>query len=191
MIRPLAALSALALLSGCISFGAKPPKSLLTLKSEATVAADAVRRAGAGQAITILTPSTPATLAAPRIPVYQRGVAIAYVKDALWVDAPSRLFQQLLSETVGAKTNHIVLDQRQYSADPGIRLNGQLQSFGIDADTNEAVVVYDAFIARGDALETRRFEARQPVALIDPANAATALNVAANAIAVQVAGWIG
>ena len=185
------AILALALLSGCVSFGAKPPKSLLTLKSDAMVAVDAVRRAGAGQAITILTPSAPAMLGAPRIPVYQRGIAIAYVKDALWADVPTRLFQQLLSETVGAKTNHIVLDQRQYSADPGIRLNGQLQSFGIDADTNEAVVVYDGFIARGDALETRRFEARRPVAAIDAANAASALNAAANAVAVQVAGWIG
>jgi len=38
---------------------------------------------------------------------------------------------------------------------------------------------------------TRRFEARVPVAAIDRANAAPAVNAAANQVAIEVAGWIG
>jgi cholesterol transport system auxiliary component len=56
----------------------------------------------------------------------------------------------------------------------------------------EAVLVYDAALARGaDRVETRRFEARVPVAAVDAASAAPALNQAANQVADEVAAWIG
>lgn len=177
-------------LAGCVSFGAKPPKALLTLTPIATVAANTTRTAAAGQAITIMNPSAPAAITTPRIPVYEQGVAIAYVKDAVWADAPPRLFQRLLSETVGAKTGRVVLDLRQYVADPGLRVQGQLQAFGIDADKMQAVVTYDAVVSRGTGLETRRFEARVPVAAVDALNAGRALNAAANSVADQVADWL-
>jgi cholesterol transport system auxiliary component len=67
-----------------------------------------------------------------------------------------------------------------------------LQTFGVDADTSEAVVVYDGVLARGaDAVESRRFEARVPMAAIDAASAGPALNQAANRVAADVAAWIG
>ena len=65
-------------------------------------------------------------------------------------------------------------------------------AFGLDADASEAVVIYDAILARGaDAVESRRFEARVPVAAIDAASAPDALNRAANQVAVDVAAWVG
>jgi cholesterol transport system auxiliary component len=177
-------------LAGCVSFGAKPPKALLTLTPAATVAANAVRTAGPGQAITIMVPAAPGAIIAPRIPVYERGVAIAYVKEAVWVDAPPRLFQRLLSETIAAKTGRIVLDIRQYTTDPGTRVQGQLTMFGIDADRMEAIVTYDAIIARGPALETKRFESRVPLSVVEAVAAGTALNRASNDVAAQVADWL-
>ena len=41
----------------------------------------------------------------------QDDASVAYVKDAQWVEAPQRLFQRLLSETVAAKTPLVVLDE--------------------------------------------------------------------------------
>src|SRR3546814_16382343 len=72
---------------------------------------------------------------------------MAYVKDAQWVEAPQRLFQRLLSETVAARTNRVILDEGQYLTAPGEQLAGQLLDFGVDEATNEAVVVYQAMLA--------------------------------------------
>lgn len=177
-------------LAGCVSFGAKPPKTLMTLTPSTSIAVGQTRTAGVGQTMTILNPTPAAAIIAPRIPVYSRGIAIAYVKDAVWVDAPARMFQKLLSEVVAARNGAVVLDLRQYTTDPGLRVQGSLPMFGIDADRMEAVVTYDAIIARGAGLDTRRFENRVPLSEIDAESAGLALNKAANNVAIEVAAWV-
>lgn len=191
-IRFAAPLMALAV-SGCISFGAKPPPTLLTLTPSATLAPGTTRSAAAGQAITILPPRVPQALATNRVPVYSDDTNIAYVKDAQWVDSPARLFRALVAETVSAKTGRLVLDNRQFSVDPGTTITGVLVNFGVDAATGEAVVTYDAARATngGQGIEERRFEARVPVSPVESGPVSVALNSAANQVADQVAGWIG
>jgi cholesterol transport system auxiliary component len=120
------------------------------------------------------------------------GQQVAYVKDAFWVDTPNDLFRRLLSETIASRTGRVALDPLQTTFNPGNRLTGQLQNFGIDAPRMQAVVTYDAALATGpETVVTRRFEARVPVAAIDRANVAPALNAAANQVATEVAAWIG
>ena len=87
----------------------------------------------------------------------------------------------------------MVLSDQQRTLDPGARLTGQLLAFSIDADRNEAVVMYDAALlrAQGTRVETRRSEARVPVAVIDRASVSAALNQAANQVAGDIATWIG
>ena len=177
-------------LAGCVSFGSKPPKQLMTLSSSDKIAIGVTRTATTGQTVTIGLPSAPAAIMAARVPVYRGGVAIAYVKDAAWVDSPARLFQRLLSETVAAKTGKIVLDLRQYTTDPGLRVQGNLLMFGIDEDRSEAVVTYEAVIVREKVLDSRRFEARVPVGVIDAMSVGPALNEAANKVAADLADWI-
>ncbi|MBA3896591.1 MAG: membrane integrity-associated transporter subunit PqiC [Sphingomonadaceae bacterium] len=192
MIKPLFALAMALPLAGCISFGAKPPKQLLTLSAATPVAAGAARTAGPGETVTVLYPSPAAAISGNRVPVYDGATAIAYVKDALWVDSPSHQFQRLLSETIAAKTDRVVLDLRQYTFDPGTRLTGSLLAFGVDSGKMEAVVTYDGVLARGaNQVETRRFEARVPLTVIDPLSAGAALNQAANTVAADVAAWVG
>lgn len=181
----------LALLGGCISFGAKPPPSLLTLTPAQVPPAGAGQTIAPGEAITVEVPQVPQALATPRVPVQATATSLAYVKDAQWVDEPKRLFQQLLSATIAARTGRPVLSPRQYSADPGTRLGGQLLDFGLDAQTNMAVVIYDAVLQHGTDIQTRRFQAKVPVASIDAAGAGAALNQAANEVAAQVADWVG
>ena len=190
--RLLAALAAAAALSGCLSFGSKPPPFLLRLTPEAAPAA-AARAAPTEQAITVVVPTVGQELNTPRVPVRSAGgTHVAYVENAQWVDQPANLFARLLSETISARTGRVVLDPRQFTFDPGQRLTGSLHTFGIDADAMQAVVVYDAAVARGsEAVETRRFEARVPIAAVDAASAADALNRAANQVAGEVAGWVG
>lgn len=187
----IAAIAAVFSLSGCFG-GASVPDQLLTLTAAESRSAAAPRSAGAGEAITVVEPTVPQALRTPRVPVYVSDTAIQYLKDAQWVDNPAPLFGRLVGEVIAARTGRVVLDPSQYSHDPGTRLTGQLQMFGLDPGTMEAVVVYDAAMARGEAgVTTNRFEARVPVAEASTAAVAPALNQAANQVAGQVAAWIG
>src|SRR5687768_1362426 len=188
----LLACSAALALAGCISFGAKPPPTLMRLTADNARSAPASRSASAGSVITVVVPTVAQELRTPRVPVRTGDTQVAYLKDAVWVEAPNALFGRLLSETIAARTGRVVLDPKQFTLDPGIRLTGTLETFGLQADRMEAVAVYDAALARGgDSVETRRFEARVPVVALDAASAAPALNEAANKVAADVAAWIG
>jgi cholesterol transport system auxiliary component len=153
----------------------------------------ATTRSGAeGQAITVVVPTVPRELQTLRVPVHETELGISYLKNAQWVEMPSELFARLVSETIAARTGRVVLDPKQFTFDPGQRLTGTLQRFGLDAARMEVVAVYDAVLARqGGGITARRFEARVPVAAADGATVAPALNQAANQIAIEVAGWVG
>ncbi len=192
-IKPLSGIAALTLLAGCISFGSKPPPSLLVLNSDASVAAGNTQSSANSATITVSVPSVTQELAVQRVPVRSSDTSIAYVKDAQWVEPPAGLFARLLGDTIGARTGRIVLNGSQGAVPPGARLSGALRNFTIDAPTMEAVVTYDASLIRADSptVETRRFEARVPVSVIDRQSVGPALNQAANQVAVEVADWVG
>ena len=180
-------------LSACISFGAKPPPSLLTLTATSTLGASAGRAVSANQAIAIAVPVVPQAIATTRVPVSVDATAIAYVENALWVEAPARLFQRMLSETISAKTGKTVLDPKQSALVPALQLSGQLLRFGIDETSSDAVIIYDAVLTSdaGKTVMTRRFEARSKAATITAKPVGEALNRAANTIAGEIATWVG
>jgi cholesterol transport system auxiliary component len=191
MHRPALAFSVALALSGCISFGAKPPERLLTLTAAQTVAPGTTQSVGAGEAISVLWPSVPADLNTNRVPVQATATSVAYVKDAQWTETPNRLFARLLGEVIEARTGRPVLSGRQFAFDPGARVSGQLLRFGVDAASNSAVVTFDAVAAHGAEVRTRRFEAKVPVAEIEAQAVGVALNQAANQVAAEVADWVG
>lgn len=180
-------------LAGCISIGGKAPEALLTLSPETSVAVGESQRSNVAATITIAIPSVPQELSSSRIPVHSGGTAIAFVKDAQWVERPSQLFARLLSDTVTSRTGRLVLSTRQSLLDPGAFLSGELRTFGVEEATREAVVTYDAALVRGSetTIEKRRFEVRVPVTAIEAAPVSVALNQAANQVAAQVADWVG
>ena len=191
---PLIAAVAAATLSGCIGLGGKTPPFLLTLDPEAEPPAGAARTAAEAATLTILIPTAPQKLRTTRIPVQQDDASVTYVKDAQWVEAPSRLFQRLVSETVAARTSRVVLDEGQYLTAPGEQLAGQLMEFGVDARTNEVVVAYQAMLvsAGGKTVTQRRFEVREAIdGKVEAKPVGEALTRAANKVAVDVAGWLG
>ena len=192
MKKTLLILAATLPLAACISFGAKPPPSLLTLQPSATLAVGTVQDSASARSITIQVPATPTSLAGARVPVQATPTSIAYIKNALWAEPPARLFTRLLSDTVSAQANMVVLSNVQSITDPSATLGGELRSFGVDAATREAVVTYDAALTRAGAttVEKRRFEALVAVAAIDAPSAGIALNQAANQVAGEVATWV-
>lgn len=181
-------------LSACISFGGKVPPFLLTLDAEAAPVAGEARTATEGATLTILVPTAPQKLRTVRIPVQEDDASVTYVKDAQWVEAPARLMQRLVSETVAARTNRVVLDEGQYLTAPGDQLASQLVEFGVDAQTNQVVVIYQAMLvsSAGKTVTQRRFEARETIGgKVEAKPVGEALTRAANKVAVDVAGWLG
>lgn len=181
-------------LSACVSLGSKPPPFLLTLDATSQPTAGEARTATEGSALTILIPTAPQKLRTPRIPVQQDAGSVAYVADAQWVEAPQRLFQRLLTNTVAARTNRVVLDEGQYLTAPGEQLAGELLEFGIDSRTNEAIVVYQAMLVNnaGKTVIQRRFEQREALSgKVAARNSGLALQNAANRVAAEVADWLG
>ena len=86
------------------------------------------------------------------------------IDGAVLPDTPDRLFQDLVQETVMRMTSRVVLDPRQSSLDPGLKLTGTLSRFGYDTAEQMVVVRYDGALSTsgGTKVETRRFEARVP-----------------------------
>jgi cholesterol transport system auxiliary component len=179
-------------LGACVSFGGKAPPSLLVLTASNTVANGTAKSGASSDALIVLLPEAPRTLDTNRVPVQTSDSSLAYLKDAVWADKPSRLMQSLLMETIAAKTGRLVLNETDAGGKAMQYLSGGLIAFGLDASTSEAVVVYDAVkLVRGVSVDKKRFEARRPVSAVEAGPAGIALNEAANDVAVQVSDWIG
>jgi cholesterol transport system auxiliary component len=185
------ALGATALLAGCISFGAKAPESLLSLTPASTVAVGTAINGDVANAIAVVEPEAPMKLTNTRVPVQVDDTQIAYVKDAVWVDKPTRLFRRLLGETIRAKGNRLVIDNDDAALTPKNQLRGTLIDFGYDARSSSVIVTFDAVRdVNGTQVMTRRFSATVPGVTAEAAPVGAALNQAANEVASQVADWV-
>jgi len=196
LLRSIAPIAIAAALGGCslsgLLGGGKPPATLLTLTPEAPDPGAITRSASAGQAVTVAVPTIPKEIRTVRIPVQISPTDVQYVANAQWIDTPDRLFQDLVAETIRRTTGRVVLNPDQAALDPGLVVSGELQRFGYDAQTGQAIVIYDGSLSTegGTRVEARRFTATAPAdgtgATVGPA-----LNRAANQVAGEVARWIG
>ena len=191
--RSVVLLGTVVALSACVSFGgAEPPPFLLSLTPETKLEAGAERIGPRSGSVVVRLPSTPQKLNTLRVPVQTNGTAIAYLKEAVWVDKPAKLFQGLLGETIAAKNNRLVLTSAQASGKAETYLSGELVNFGLDGPNLTVIVTYDAVKMRdGKPVEKRRFEARESVFAAEAAPVGQALNVAANKVINDVAAWVG
>ena len=190
--RSLIALAATGLLTGCISFGEKPPAQLMGLTSDARVPTGQAKVASDANAVSVVLPALPSALRNQRLAV-QTGAAFAYLPKSAWVDTPAQMFRTVLAETIEAKTGRFVPDQRNGAITPDTRLGGTLTAFQLLGGQGRVLVMFDATLAKSgsDQVRTRRFEATALVGKEDPANVSAALNRAANAVAGDVAEWVG
>ena len=188
----LAAVAGAALLSGCISFGEDPPERLLTLTPQARIEAGASREGAINASLAVIEPNTSQRLNVNRIPVSTTGSSLAYLQDAFWVEKPAKLFRSVLAETIRAGGKRFVVDGGDLAYAAPVQLTGELVEMGYDAPSSSAVVIYDAVLvnAAGD-LRTQRFEHRVDGVRPEALDVGRALNEATNAVAAEVAAWVG
>ena len=180
-------------LSGCISFGAKPPPRLMALTATTPLAAGPAMTTGDQKAVQIARLSAIPALGTQRVLVTDGPTAIAYLKGGLWSAAPADLFRGLLAETITVRTGRVVTEPRLLQIQPNPRRAGQVSAFGLDGPGNAVTVTFDATLSHegSDQIQSRRFSARMPVSSQQPEAVAAALNQAANRVAGEVADWIG
>lgn len=190
--RSIAAAALMLTLVGCVSLGGgKVPETLFTLTASQTAPTGAGASGKADEALLVFDPEVDRALAVQRVMVTVDPANVAYLKDALWVERPSRLFGALLSETIRARGKRLVFNGDERGTGGADRLTGRLLALGYDAASQGVVVRFDAMRARaGGMVETRRFESRVPVSKAEAAMVAPALNRAANDVAGQVADWL-
>lgn len=196
-LRTMTVAAAALALSGCLGLGGgKPPPSLLSLTAAKVAPAGALASGTGATAIMVMEPETDKRLAVQRVPVQISASSVAYLKDALWVERPARLFRGLLAETLRAQTQQaggarLVLEDDQAAPLVSTRLSGRLLDMGYDARDMTAVVRFDAFRTgpKGE-FSTKRFESVVPGVAANSAAVGTALNKAANDVAGQVAQWV-
>lgn len=181
----------IATLGGCINLGlgtSKSPPAMMTLTADSAPVDGSSFSGKADTALNVLEPDTSARLGVLRVPVTVDASHVAYLKGALWVERPTRLFQHLLAETLRARANHLVVEN---GSTHGPVLSGRLIDFGYDAPSHSVIVRFDAVRQLPDGTtDTRRFEASTP--RVDPTAAAVgpALNQTANLVAKSVADWV-
>ncbi len=183
-------LAAPLLLAGCISIGEDPPPVLLTLTPEAQLGTGAGPAGAATSALTVMRPEVPGSLSVTRVPVQVDASTIAYLQDAVWVERPAKLFQNLLVTTIRQRTGRLVLDDVESRSGTDVTLRGTLREFGYDVRTGAAVVTYDAIRESGGQLQTKRFSASVAGVPAEATPVGEALNDAANQVAAQVADWM-
>jgi cholesterol transport system auxiliary component len=190
--RPLLPATLAMALAGCVSLTPDPPESLLTLTAARTAPAGAAVSGEAATALAVVEPATDQRLNVVRVPVQVSDSDIAYIKDATWVEKPARLFQRLLSETIRSGGTRLVVAEGDLGYTAATKLSGRLLDMGYDAASGGVVVRYDAVLVTPDGkVRTQRFESR--VADVEPeaTEVGPALNDAANAVAGEVAAWVG
>lgn len=169
------------------------PDALLTLSAELPTAAPATPITtvlNMDNAVSVALPSAPGFLQTLRIPVNVSDTEIRYVPVAQWSEQPNRLFQRLLADRLQGD-GVAVVDLRSSGKLPGRQLTGQLLAFGVDTrGGNRVHIRYDATLADPNGLRQRRFEAEQPVSLVEGPGIAAALNRAANQLAGEVSEWV-
>ena len=117
MIKSLSMVASLGLLSACVSFGGgKPPPFLLSLTPDTTLDAGAVRSGPKSGSVVVRLPTTPQKINTLRVPVQKNNTGIAYLKNAVWVEKPAQLSQDLLIAILAAKNNRLVLTSAHASA---------------------------------------------------------------------------
>ena len=179
-------------LSGCISFGGKAPAQLFGLTPAHVAPAGAGASGSLADAIVVLEPQTDQRLAVLRVPVQIDDASIAYLKDAMWVERPSRLFRSLLAETIRSRGGRLVLEVSAADSGGKVRLSGRLLDMGYDARQGAVVVRYDASREdAGGAVSVKRFESIVRGVAPKAEAVGPALNRAANDVASQVADWVG
>ena len=183
---PLAALVALAA-AACQS--APPATFDLTAPRQRVGGGGIVR----GQVV-VPEPVTVQTFEADRILVKDAGNSVSFLPGGQWADRLPRLIQARLIQTFENATRIQAISRPGERVAADYQLNSELRAFQILSASGEAQVEISAKVVNdreGRIMAARVFEARVPLAAIDAANAASALDQALSKVLLDIVRWVG
>lgn len=185
--RLLGAAALAALASACLS-GTPPTTFDLTAPNRAV-------RGGplAGQ-VAVAEPVAIQTLEADRILVKDSAGAVSFLGGGQWADRLPRLIQSRLIQTFenASRLKAVARAGERISAD--YFLTTEIRAFQIEAATGQAVVELSVKVVNersGRIITARVFSGRGPVAAIDAATAAQALDRALSGVLLDIVSWAG
>jgi len=195
-LRNALSVAGLALLAACgplVQVGTPKavPAVLYTIRADAPIPDPAASQAG--QIVVVEQPAAVGKLQTLRVPVLMGDTRIAYLKDAQWVENPSRLMQRLLVDRMNAAGMTAV--------GPGIReesgrlITTTMREFGLDARDRaapRAVVRLDVVLSgtSGKLIGARQFEVDVPIADESPDAVVNGLSLGANKVASEMVAWV-
>ncbi|OYZ80109.1 MAG: ABC transporter [Rhizobiales bacterium 24-66-13] len=185
-VRPLLALMAALALAACAS----APVPTFDLSAPGNFTA---RGAGSGQMVVPI-PTALAALDTEKILVEPAPGQITYLADAQWGDRLPALLQARMIQAFenGSKLRRVARPGDGITAE--YQLNIDIRTFGVRVEngTSTAVVELSAKIignAAGRILAAQVFSARVPVATVNGATVAAALDAASNQVLVEIVRW--
>ncbi len=192
----IAGLGALALLPGCAVVSAlgsaRGPSAAYDLGPDRPMPR---APASLGEEIVIGLPAAAGALATDRILVRPDPRSVQYLADARWTEAAPQLMQTFLLRAFEETRGWAHVARSSYGGPPDHLLVGELVALGVtiapDGAAQAEVALGVQLLSRGGArrLGARRFAETVPLADLEAPGVVAALNTAAGALAVALAGW--
>lgn len=174
-------------LAACSSSGSAP------LTFDLTAPATRVRGGVVGQVL-VAEPIAVQALSDQRILVKEQSGAVSALGEGQWADALPRLVQTRLIQTLENTTGIRSVARANSGVVGDVQLTTEIRAFQVAVPSNEAVVEISAKVVSdraGRVVTGRVFRASVPVAQVNAATVAPALDQALSIVLVDMARWIG
>ncbi|WP_244510479.1 ABC-type transport auxiliary lipoprotein family protein [Microvirga guangxiensis] len=185
-LRRLMPVVLLAALAGACSSGPAPTTYDLSAPSSRI-------RGAAGVQVLVNEPAAIQTLATQQILVKDVSGSVSFIGGGQWADNLPRLIQTRLINTFENASQLRGVSRPSSGAVADVQLVSELRRFEIETPSNEAVVEISVKIVSdqtGRIANGRIFRARTPVASVDAANAARALDEALSVAMLDIVRWV-
>src|SRR4051812_26177323 len=186
-VRLLAAAVLAAFASACAS---SPPPMTFDL----TAPRQKVRGGSVEGQVAVAEPVAIQVFEAERILVKDAANAVSFLGGGQWADRLPRLIQARIVQTFENASRLKAVSRTGDRITADYLLSTEIRAFQIDAAVGEAVVEISAKVVddrSGRIANARVFTARVPVAAVDPANVAQALDRALSIVLLDIVRWVG
>lgn len=144
--------------------------------------------------VVVSEPTAIQTLEAEKIIAKDQAGAVSFLGGGQWADRLPRLIQARLIETFENSSKLKAVSRPGERVTPDYLLNTEIRAFQISSATGEAVVELSGRLVQdrtGRIVAGRVFSAREPVAKVDAASAAQALDAALSRVLLEMVRWVG
>lgn len=144
--------------------------------------------------IVVSEPTAIQTLEAERIIAKDQAGAVSFIGGGQWADRLPRLIQAKLIQTFENSSNLKAVSRPGERVSPDSLRNTEIRAFQVSSTTGEAVVELSGRLVHdrtGRIVSGRVFSAREPVAKVDAASAAQALDAALSRVLLDMVRWVG